>query len=270
MAAPCPAGSPSIVAVSAAGMSVTSSGTVFDGTKRQMPGMNGRPLDAPIVGIAAMPDENGYWLVASDGGVFSFGDAGFYGSMGGKALNRPIVGMAPSASGDGYWLVASDGGVFAFGDAQFEGSTGGQPLNAPIVGMASTSHVAIGEPVQPAASGYYLVGADGGVFAFGNAQFDGSMGGHPLNAPIVGMASTSYPASFLYAIMPGATGYYLVGADGGIFAFCNAPFFGSAAGFGDGPAIGIVASFISSSVSPPLIFPSVYTSEGDLLSWFGE
>jgi hypothetical protein len=143
-------------------MTVTSSGAVFDGTNGQMPGMNGQPLDAPIVAIAATPGENGYWLVASDGGVFVFGDAGFYGSMGGKALNRPIVGMASSASGEGYWLVASDGGVFSFGDAQFEGSTGGQPLNAPIVGMASASHVAIDEPAQPAASGYYLVGASEG------------------------------------------------------------------------------------------------------------
>jgi hypothetical protein len=37
---------------------------------------------------------NGYWLVASDGGVFAYGDAGFYGSTGGTVLNRPIVGMA--------------------------------------------------------------------------------------------------------------------------------------------------------------------------------
>ena len=36
----------------------------------------------------------GYWLVASDGGIFSFGDAGFYGSMGGTTLDKPVVGMA--------------------------------------------------------------------------------------------------------------------------------------------------------------------------------
>jgi hypothetical protein len=36
----------------------------------------------------------GYWLVASDGGIFAYGDAGFYGSTGGMNLNRPVVGMA--------------------------------------------------------------------------------------------------------------------------------------------------------------------------------
>jgi TM2 domain-containing membrane protein YozV len=73
--------------------------------------------------------------VASDGGIFSFGDARFYGSEGGTPLNKPIVGMASTADGGGYWLVASDGGIFSFGDARFYGSEGGTPLNKPIVGM---------------------------------------------------------------------------------------------------------------------------------------
>ena len=65
--------------------------------------------------MAAAPDGQGYWLVASDGGIFSFGPgAHFYGSMGGRHLNDPIVGMAASPTG-GYWMVASDGGIFSFG-----------------------------------------------------------------------------------------------------------------------------------------------------------
>jgi hypothetical protein len=56
--------------------------------------MGGRHLNDPVVGMAATPDGNGYWLVASDGGIFSFGDATFEGSTGGMRLNAPIVGMA--------------------------------------------------------------------------------------------------------------------------------------------------------------------------------
>ena len=74
--------------------------------------------------------------MASDGGIFSFGDATFYGSTGGTILNKPIVGMASTPDVLGYWLVASDGGIFSFGDAKFEGSTGSIALNKPIVGMA--------------------------------------------------------------------------------------------------------------------------------------
>jgi hypothetical protein len=51
-------------------------------------------LNAPVVGMASTPDGKGYWLVAADGGVFTFGDAAFYGSMGEVHLNAPVVGMA--------------------------------------------------------------------------------------------------------------------------------------------------------------------------------
>jgi hypothetical protein len=120
----------------------------------------------------------GYRLVASDGGIFAFGDARFLGSTGGMALNRPIVGMASTRSGNGYWLVASDGGIFAFGDAVFRGSTGATRLNQPIVGMAAT----------PSGNGYWLVASDGGIFAFGDAVFRGSTGAIRLNRPVVGLA----------------------------------------------------------------------------------
>ena len=112
----------------------------------------------------ADPRRQGYWLVASDGGIFAFGDAAFYGSTGAIALNKPIVGMAPTPDGRGYWLVASDGGIFAFGDAAFYGSTGAIHLNQPIVGMTPT----------PDGQGYWLVASDGGVFTFGDAGFYGS------------------------------------------------------------------------------------------------
>jgi peptidoglycan/xylan/chitin deacetylase (PgdA/CDA1 family) len=131
-------------------------------------------LRGPIVALAAWPCGFGYWLVAADGGVFAFGDAGFFGSTATVALRAPIVGMAAQPWGLGYWLVAADGGVFAFGDAGFFGSTATMALRAPIVGMAAT----------PSGLGYWLGGADGGIFAFGDAPFFGSMGGQALANPI--------------------------------------------------------------------------------------
>jgi hypothetical protein len=87
--------------------------------------------------MQSTPDGKGYWLVASYGGIFAFGDAHLYGSTGGITLTKPIVGMQSTPDGKGYWLVASDGSVFSFGDAHFYGSTGGVHLAAPIVGMAT-------------------------------------------------------------------------------------------------------------------------------------
>jgi hypothetical protein len=159
--------------------------------------------------MAPTPTGRGYWLVAGDGGVFSFGDARFHGSTGNIRLNQPIVGMAATLSGKGYWLVASDGGIFSFGDARFHGSTGNIRLNQPIVGMAATL----------SGKGYWLVASDGGIFTFGDARFHGSTGNIQLAKPIVGMAPT-----------PSGRGYWLVASDGGIFTFGDAPFLGSTGG----------------------------------------
>jgi subtilisin family serine protease len=148
----------------------------------------------------------GYWMVATDGGIFAFGDAGFLGSTGNIRLNSPIVGMARTVTGKGYWLVAADGGIFTFGDAEFFGSTGSLKLNSPIIGMAGTG----------TGKGYWLVARDGGIFAFGDAPFLGSTGGTRLNSPIVSMAADRT-----------GEGYWLVASDGGIFNFGDAGFRGS-------------------------------------------
>jgi hypothetical protein len=136
--------------------------------------------------------------VAADGGVFSYGDAQFYGSMGGKHLNQPIVGMAATPNGAGYWLVASDGGIFAFGNAAFEGSMGGQHLNEPVVGMAATDD----------GGGYWLCAADGGIFAFGDAPFMGSLGSNP-----------PYDSITAITAQPDGGGYWMVDWAGQVFGF---------------------------------------------------
>ncbi len=124
------------------------------------------------------PPGRGYWMAGSDGGVFSFGDAGYFGSMAGKTLNGPVVGLASSPDQGGYWMAGSDGGVFSFGDAGYFGSMAGKTLNKPIVGMTST----------PDGKGYWLVASDGGVFSFGDAGYFGSMAGKTLNKPILSVS----------------------------------------------------------------------------------
>ena len=211
---------------------------------------DGLALARPVVGMAATPDGQGYWLVASDGGIFSYGDAAFYGSTGNvrstsrwwawpppptagatgwwpptaasslrrrlllrldgrHPLNRPVVGMAATPDGRGYWLVASDGGIFSFGDAAFYGSTGSiaaQPAGGGhgrhprrhglLAGGLRRRHLRLrrrrllrvdrqhhpgraggGHGLAPAGQGYWLVAADGGIFSFGDAAFYGSAAG---------------------------------------------------------------------------------------------
>jgi hypothetical protein len=66
---------------------------------------------------------------------------------------------------------------------------------------------------------YWLVGTDGGVFAFGRGHFSGSLAGTPTQRPVAGMATT-----------PSGQGYWLVGKDGGVFGFGDAQYLGGAAG----------------------------------------
>jgi hypothetical protein len=135
-------------------------------------------------------------------------------------LAAPIVGISGSLDQIGYWLVGADGGVFAFGiDHDYLGSMAGHRLNAPVVGIVANPAASLVTNPYTVPEGYWLFAADGGVFAFGNTPFYGSMAGRPLNAPIVAMAPT-----------PDGGGYWLVGADGGVFAFGDAQFYGSRAG----------------------------------------
>jgi hypothetical protein len=90
-------------------------------------------------------------------------------------------------------------------DARRTGSLTNPPMAANLCG-------------PPGSGGYWMVARDGGIFAFCDAKFHGSMGGTRLNQPVVGMASTK-----------SGNGYWLVAADGGIFSFGDAAprFFGS-------------------------------------------
>ncbi|HEX5615922.1 MAG TPA: hypothetical protein VFZ83_12290 [Acidimicrobiia bacterium] len=104
--------------------------------------------------------------------------------------------------------AADDASVYAFGAATYYGDPN-VPLTSPVVGMDAT----------PTGRGYWLVAADGGVFAYGDARFFGSTGGMRLDRPVTDLAST-----------PSGNGYWLVANDGGIFAFGDARFRGSTGG----------------------------------------
>ncbi len=116
---------------------------------------------------------------------------------------------AAGRSTGGLWTATNAGKVTAKAGAPSFGQLNVAP-NMPIVGMSGT----------PRGNGYWLVGRDGGIFAFGDAAFYGSTGAFRLNQPVVGMAST-----------PTGRGYWLVASDGGIFAFGDAAFFGSTGSF---------------------------------------
>ncbi|MEO1064442.1 MAG: hypothetical protein AAFZ07_23730 [Actinomycetota bacterium] len=201
-------------------------------------------IDGTTAAVALSPDEQ-CTVVVSDVGARWFvgecpselaqpaarqGSTAWYqaNSTGGRidlVAGESIVGTAITATGGGHWAFSSAGRVFPFGDAGFldDLETLNVTPNDPIVGGNATS----------SGSGYWLFAADGGLFAFGDADFFGSIQGTVdeffdpgtvraidwLNQPIVAMAPTAAD-----------DGYYLFAADGGVFAYGTAPFFGSIPG----------------------------------------
>jgi hypothetical protein len=203
--------------------------TVTSSTSPTLAQLTGTEIALADVPNAPPAPSHGYWLVGSDGGIFSFGSSQFYGSTGNLQLQRPVVGIVPTADHGGYWLDASDGGVFSFGDTQFYGSIPGlglhpagsglpNSLNAPVVGMVASSDN----------GGYFMVASDGGVFAFGDAHFAGSC---PGIGGCVGSA---------VSVMADHTGngYWVVTSTGAVYAFGDAAYYG-------GPGRGTVTSAVA-------------------------
>ncbi len=187
-----------------------------------------------MVGITPTSSQQGYWLDASDGGVFAFGDAPFEGSIPGlgilpyaypapgRELAAPIVGMVPSSTGHGYFMVGADGGVFAFGDAKFAGS-------CPSIGGCSGAAVAV--MPDSSGNGYWLVTATGHVYGFGDAQFLGAPG--PQGSPVTSAVPTH-----------DGNGYWILTANGSVFAYGDALNLGGPTSVANGlnPATAIFAT----------------------------
>ena len=170
------------------------------------------PVTVTWTAPAPPPATGGYTLVASDGGIFNYGNAAFLRLGRGHPPERTRSwGWRPTPDGKGYWLVASDGGIFNYGDARYYGSAGAIHLNKPIVGHGGHGRrqgllagglrrrdlqlrrcrvlrLRRGHPSQQAhrghgghadGKGYWLVASDGGIFNYGDAAFHGSAGAIP-------------------------------------------------------------------------------------------
>jgi hypothetical protein len=129
--------------------------------------------------MASTSDGQGYWLVASDGGVFTFGDAQFYGSTGGMVLNKPVVGMAATSDGRATGWSPPTAACSPSATPSSSGAWAWTRLAAPVVGLTATP--------------------DGGGLPHGrlrrrHLRLRGRRilrigTGAPLTAPVVGMAA---------------------------------------------------------------------------------
>jgi hypothetical protein len=170
---------------------------------------------SPVKGLALTPDRRGYYLVAANGQVSTFGDAVNRGS----SASSGVVGIAVDSTSGGYWMVRSNGTVKGFG--------------APVLGSArvtSTSGPVVAIAAIPNGRGYYEVTAGGSVSAFGNAQNFGSAT-VPTGQTVAAMATT-----------PNGLGYYLVTKQGTLAAYGDAKLFSAPSVASDTPVTGLAVA----------------------------
>ena len=193
------------------------------------------------------PAPHGYWLVGSDGGIFTFGSALFYGSTGSLKLQRPVVGIVPTADRGGYWLDASDGGVFSYGDTQFHGSS---------QASACTRQAQVCPTASTPPSWAWCLRATEAATSWWPPMAASLHSETPASGSCPGIAGCSGAA---VAVMPdhSGNGYWVVTATGHVYTFGDAPYFG-------GPGRGTVTSAVA---TPDGMGYWVLLSDGEVLSY---
>ncbi len=188
----------------------------------------------------------GYWLLTGAGATYAY-DAPYLGTQMLESIQSPCennfgygpypgpscVGISATPGGLGYWIGESS---YFIQSNQVTRDLDGIPVGdtGSCIGRQGPAEhvVAPGVGVAAAPVGAWIASDDGGVFAVCGAGYYGSMGGHQLNKPIVGIAPT-----------PGGKGYWLVASDGGVFAFGDAPYLGSMGGKSlNRPIVGMAAT----------------------------
>ncbi len=185
-----------------------------------------------VVDIELTPSGNGYWVLDSGGNLHTYGDAVALGPVDvstfedmvdfAVAPDQPegMVSMVPSQSGEGLLVFTNRGRVVVLGDAAVAGDLLSYRLNSPVIDAK----------VDPDGVGYWMLAADGGLFAF-DAAYEGSL--PELVAQISpGLTAEQWLASPVVGVTPDpdGLGYWMVAADGGVFGFGSVPFRGSLPG----------------------------------------
>ncbi|HEX6348400.1 MAG TPA: hypothetical protein VF160_03300 [Candidatus Dormibacteraeota bacterium] len=187
----------------------------------------------------------GYSILNQAGGIYSFGDAAYYGNLIDHHYPGPAIGLASTPNGGGYAILNTGGGIYTFGNAQYLGNLIDHHYPGPAVAISET----------PSGRGYAILTSSGALYTFGDALYFGNLLDHHFPGPAVSFAYT-----------PDGQGYDILTASGAIYTFGDGLYFGNLLDHGyPGPATSLTYSISTGAGYAILTSPGGLFTFGDAL-----
>jgi len=185
--------------------SLTAAAATFKASPPQLAAVAaGQTSPGPRFSLA--PITGGYSILNTAGGIYSFGDASYWGNLIDHQYPGPAVGLAETPGGHGYNILTTAGAIYSFGDANYFGNLLDHRYPGPATALSYT----------PRGGGYAILNSAGGIYTFGDAGYYGNLIDHTYPGTAVGLAYTST-----------GNGYWILTTSGALYSFGDANYFGN-------------------------------------------
>jgi hypothetical protein len=165
-----------------------------------------QPIRAKFQCAVGPPGPPGYSILNQGGGIYSFGDALYYGNLIDHGYPGPGVGIAATPDGHGYNILTGPGAIYSFGNANYFGNLLDHHYPGPATALSYT----------PSGGGYAILNQGGGIYTFGDALYFGNLIDHHYPGTAIGLAYTST-----------GNGYWILTTSGALYSFGDAGYYGN-------------------------------------------
>ena len=164
------------------------------------------PIASKLLCATGPAGPPGYSILNQGGGIYSFGDATYYGNLIDHDYAGPAVGLAETPDGQGYNILTTSGAIYSFGNANYYGNLLDHHYPGPATALSHT----------PTGGGYAILNRSGGIYTFGDARYYGNLIDHKYPGVAIGLAYTST-----------GNGYWILTTSGALYSFGDAQYYGN-------------------------------------------
>jgi hypothetical protein len=180
------------------------------------------PASAASAPLVRPADVDSYEILTSFGGIYTFGQAKYFGNLIDHGYSGPATGLSAMPDGGGYAILTSYGALYTFGDARYYGNLLDHHYPGRAIALSYT----------PTGNGYVILTDAGTLYTFGDAQYYGNLVDHRYPGRAVSVSYT-----------PTGRGYAILTDFGAIYTFGDAQYFGNLLDHGyPGPAVSLAYS----------------------------